>query len=126
MTFFHFKHIFSNNFQIKGLLELNHLYLIQLIAISGREFCVNFPPPSQSTNSNGVWDHQSTLCSALPGRLSQLDARVLCVKIQLRATQEQTKACEFSLIGPWEGGWVWFPFPVKRLFLLWKGLKPSR
>ena len=63
-----------------------------MIAISGRDFCENFPPPSQSINSNGVQDHQSALCSAFPGRLSQLDARVLCVKIQLRATQEQTKS----------------------------------
>ena len=56
--------------------------------------------------SRSTQDSYRALCSAFPGRLSQLDARVLCVKIQLRATQEQTKAYEFSLIGPRERGWM--------------------
>ena len=41
-----------------------------------------------------------------PGAYLNLDARVLCMKIQLCATQEQTKAYEFSLIGPRERGWM--------------------
>ena len=83
---------------VEQSLNRNHGKYLQILRLEWTIIFISWPTQHS----------QRALCSAFPGRLSQLDARVLCVKIQLRATQEQTKACEFSLIGTWEGGWTWY------------------
>ena len=84
--------------------ELHYIYQLSMLILITDEcmpihclyFChfLEALQPGWDTISISWPTHHSqrALCSAFPGRLSQLDARVLCVKIQLRVTQEQTKS----------------------------------